>query len=138
LARTSQNTFASCAFRKSAPSSASAVDAATSEVEGILKLLLLYVLSSMLMHRREGGNKEGLEGDDVGGGTAAGGMSNGKANAVEAVGGAEPVVSAVLPQLHAGTHARRLPVPVGCLLHASGRVHRPNEAFGGRTTLIDY
>jgi hypothetical protein len=30
LARTSQNTFASCAFRKSAPSLASAVDAATS------------------------------------------------------------------------------------------------------------
>ena len=29
-ARTSRNTFASCAFRKSAPSSASAVDAATS------------------------------------------------------------------------------------------------------------
>ena len=69
------------------------------------------VLSGMLMHRREGGNEEGSEGDDVGGGIAAGGMSNGKANAVEAVGGAEPVVSAVLPQLHAGTHARHLPCP---------------------------
>jgi len=42
------------------------------------------VLSGVLMHRCERGNEVGLDEDDVGGGAAAGGMSNGKANAVEA------------------------------------------------------
>ena len=79
------------------------------------------VLSGVLMHRREGGGRRRGVGWGRRWRCSGGGDEQWESEYRGGRRGAEPVIAPVLSQLQPGAHARRLPVPVGRLLHATGR-----------------